>query len=647
MLQMTFWSRLSIRRKLLLGGVTFQVVALLLMALGTLAVLERHLEDEIELRAKQVAPLLNAALRSPLVQRDYASVAAILSESCSPDDLVYVAVFDTAGRLVAEAREPGSSTVAGSRPQLPDSSSQEFAASIDMDGQALGQVRYALSRQHIERTRAMVLVGFGGLGLFALLVFVLLMYWFSGSLTRPLEELVKASIRIGAGDFRPGLERGRQDEVGNLIQAFEKMSADIELKVSELTAGEALQRQYLARAIEQQEALGVALREAKEANQVKSRFLSTMSHEIRTPLNTVIGLASLLGRQDLPETTLSQIATMQDASEHLLRMIDDVLDLGDLDRGDLALKSEPFSLKRLLINVLTITRSLPGTERLDIQSQFPPETALVLLGDVARLTQVLLYLTSNAVKFTRSGFVRFSVEIAERKVDAISLLFVVSDSGSGIALADQATIFEPFTQASDSALKPHAGAGLGLSVARRLVQRMGGDIEVQSEPGYGSRFAFELCFPLAPAKLPTGSPSEAPKAGSLHVLCAEDTPTSQLVLRKILQKLGHRVRMVDDGAQALQAVQEEDFDVVFLDFQMPVLDGLAAARAIRALGTRASQVPLIGLTAHAQAVDKENAIQSGINVNLTKPIRLDDIDRALRALAIRPHANPSDQRQTP
>ena len=644
---MSFWSRLSIRRKLLLGGVTFQVVALLLVALGILSVVERHLEDEIDLRAKQIAPLLNAALRSPLVQRDYATVAAILSESRSPDDLVYVAVFDTAGRLIAEAREPGSSAVAGTLPQLPDKSSQEFAVSISMEGQALGQVRYALSRQHIERTRGMVLLGFGGLGLFALLVFVLLMYWFSGSLTRPLEELVKASIRIGAGDYRPGLERGRQDEVGNLIQAFEKMSSDIELKVSELTDSEALQRQYLAQAIKQQDALGVALSDAKEANQVKSRFLSTMSHEIRTPLNTVIGLASLLGRQDLPEATLSQIATMQDASEHLLRMIDDVLDLGNLDRGDLALKNEPFPLKRLLINVLTITRSLPGTERLDIQSQFPSETALVLLGDVTRLTQVLLYLTSNAVKFTRTGFVRFSVEITARKVDAVSLLFVVSDSGSGIALADQATIFEPFTQASDSALKPHAGAGLGLSVARRLVQRMGGDIEVQSQPGRGSRFAFELCFPLAPAKATAGSPSEVPNADSLHVLCAEDTPTSQLVLRKILEKLGHRVRMVDDGAQALQAVQEEDFDVVFLDFQMPVLDGPAAARAIRALGTRASQVPLIGLTAHALAEYGKIAIQSGINVNLTKPIRLDEIDRALRSLAIRPHANPSDQRQTP
>ena len=644
---MSFWSRLSIRRKLLLGGVTFQVVALLLVALGILSVVERHLEDEIDLRAKQIAPLLNAALRSPLVQRDYATVAAILSESRSPDDLVYVAVFDTAGRLIAEAREPGSPAVAGTLPQLPDKSSQEFAVSISMEGQALGQVRYALSRQHIERTRGMVLLGFGGLGLFALLVFVLLMDWFSGSLTRPLEELVKASIRIGAGDYRPGLERGRQDEVGNLIQAFEKMSSDIELKVSELTDSEALQRQYLAQAIKQQDALGVALSDAKEANQVKSRFLSTMSHEIRTPLNTVIGLASLLGRQDLPEATLSQIATMQDASEHLLRMIDDVLDLGNLDRGDLALKNEPFPLKRLLINVLTITRSLPGTERLDIQSQFPSETALVLLGDVTRLTQVLLYLTSNAVKFTRTGFVRFSVEITARKVDAVSLLFVVSDSGSGIALADQATIFEPFTQASDSALKPHAGAGLGLSVARRLVQRMGGDIEVQSQPGRGSRFAFELCFPLAPAKATAGSPSEVPNADSLHVLCAEDTPTSQLVLRKILEKLGHRVRMVDDGAQALQAVQEEDFDVVFLDFQMPVLDGPAAARAIRALGTRASQVPLIGLTAHALAEYGKIAIQSGINVNLTKPIRLDEIDRALRSLAIRPHANPSDQRQTP
>jgi len=635
---MRFWSRVSIRHKLLLGGVTFQVVALLLMTLVTLSVVERHLENEIDLRAQQIVPLLNAALQSPLVQRDYAAVASILRESRSPDDLVYVAVFDTGGRLIAEAPESGSSTVGGTRLQLSASASREFTAPIGMEGQALGQVRYALSQQHMERTREMVLLGFGGLGLVALLVFVLLMYWFSGSLTRPLEALVQASIRIGAGDYRPGLEHGRQDEVGTLIEAFEKMSADIELKVSKLTDSEALQRQYLARAIEQQQALGVALHDAKEANQVKSRFLSTMSHEIRTPLNTVIGLASLLGRQDLPEVTLSQIATMQDASEHLLRMIDDVLDLGSLERGDLALKNEPFSLKRLLINVLTITRSLPGTERLDIQSQFPSETALVLLGDVTRLTQVLLYLTSNAVKFTRTGFVRFSVEIAARKVDSISLLFVVSDSGSGIPLEDQAMIFEPFTQARDSALKPHAGVGLGLSVARQLVQRMGGDIEMQSQPGHGSRFAFELCFPLEAVNVPTGSPSEMPKVGSLHVLCAEDTPTSQLVLRSILQKLGHRVRMVDDGAQALQAVQEEDFDVVFLDFQMPVLDGLAAARAIRALGSRTSQVPLIGLTAHAQAEDKEMATRSGININLTKPIRLDDIDRALRALAIRPRA---------
>ncbi len=372
-----------------------------------------------------------------------------------------------------------------------------------------------------------------------------------------------------------------------------------------------------------------AREEALRASRAKSDFLAVMSHEMRTPLAGVLGLAELLGDTSLDESQRDMTATLRAAAETLLALINDLLDLSKIEAGQLEVVPAPFDLQAVL-RAVDVPMALRAQQRgLAYGRHLDPATPGWLLGDAGRLQQVLRNLAANAVKFTEHGRVEVRVGPAAGAAEAPRLRFEVQDTGPGIPPERQDELFQPFVQ-----LQPdRGGSGLGLAISRRLVEAMGGRIGLESRPGEGSCFWFELPLPAAAPPAAAVQPAPGAPARPLHVLLAEDDPTNQQVALRSLQRLGHRVDIVASGCAALRALAARRYDLVLMDLQMPEMDGLEATRRIRAgQGVLDPQVPVIGLTAFALSDDRGRCLAAGMDDHVPKPYRVRDLAAAIARL---------------
>jgi signal transduction histidine kinase/CheY-like chemotaxis protein len=383
---------------------------------------------------------------------------------------------------------------------------------------------------------------------------------------------------------------------------------------------------------------------AQAATAAKSAFLATMSHEIRTPMNGVIGSVSLLAQSRLSADQKRLVETIDSCGTALLALIDDVLDISRIDAGRVELEDRPFDPRALAASAADILALRARDRGIDLHVQVAPEVPAMLHGDGARLRQVVVNLLSNAVKFTDQGAVALRIEVAGER-----LRLSVQDTGIGIAPDAQANLFDDFTQADATISRRFGGTGLGLAICRRLVIAMGGTIGVDSSPGQGS--LFHVTLPLRPAAaVPTAvepkrttpvppvasaQPAPPPQAAPapLRVLVAEDTRVNQEVIRGLLEYRGHHPTVVPDGEEAVLAAQQNRYDLVLMDMQMPRLDGLGATRAIRALPGPASRVRIVALTANSFAHDREACLAAGMDGFMAKPITLERLDAALAEAA--------------
>ncbi|MBK5914720.1 hypothetical protein CCR84_10380 [Rhodocyclus purpureus] len=377
------------------------------------------------------------------------------------------------------------------------------------------------------------------------------------------------------------------------------------------------------------------LREAKEAadaaTRAKGSFLANMSHEIRTPINVIIGLGHLLCLDELKPGQRRKLDELCNASEHLLALVNDILDLSKIETGQIVLDHSDFTLGTVVERAVRLFQGQAREKALQLAIEVAPRLLeLRLNGDALRLSQVLINLLGNAIKFTERGSVRLCIDCAGAATANTTLRFAVCDTGCGIAAAAREHLFEPFVQADASTTREYGGSGLGLAISQRLVSLMGGTIQVDSDVGRGSCFSFALTLALGRG----GEPERAPPAAAasdlsgVSVLLAEDHPQSQEIVLEMLERLGCRADVASDGAEAVECARAQRYDLILMDIQMPRLDGLDATRAIRELqGYRTT--PIIALTAYAFAEDRQRCLDAGMSCHLGKPVTPAELARVI------------------
>jgi CheY-like chemotaxis protein len=362
-------------------------------------------------------------------------------------------------------------------------------------------------------------------------------------------------------------------------------------------------------------------RSADAVIEAKGRFLANMSHEIRTPLNGVIGLSMELEAMPVPAEALEIIRMIRSSGDTLLRVISDVLDFSKGEAGKLELEVAPFDLRRALEESVGLFRAAAAEKNLRLSCSLAPELPAWAAGDGTRLRQVVLNLISNAVKFTSSGEIVLTARLERRDETSDCIAIEVRDTGIGIAAEQLPRLFSSFNQADASISRRYGGTGLGLAISKGLVELMGGTIDVESRPGVGSRFRFTVR--MGHAQQPMASPVAPPPtldAAHLRVLVAEDNLVNQKVVVKLLKRLGIDADLAADGSQAVAAVLEHPYDLVFMDVQMPEQDGLSATREIRRRLPADRQPLIYGLTAHATSEFRDICLDAGMDGYLTKPL---------------------------
>ena len=377
--------------------------------------------------------------------------------------------------------------------------------------------------------------------------------------------------------------------------------------------------------------------DAEAAAQAKSEFLANMSHEIRTPLNGVLGLTTLLEERLLPDPVRNVGKLIRDSGEILRRVLDDVLDFSKIESGKLDLESETLSLRESLEWSIGIYRKAAEDKQIDLVLDIQDETPDYVRGDSTRLRQILTNLISTAIKFSPCGSVRVSVRADAGNTDPqfCRLSFSVSDSGIGIPADRLDRLFQSFTQVDASTTRRFGGTGLGLAICKRLVKMMGGEISVSSVFGSGATFTFTLPFALPAVKRP--APVEAGLDSTpRHVLVVEDNAINRLVTQSMIERLGHTCDLVNDGASAIRQVQQCRYDLLLMDVNMPLLDGLEATRRIRALAGEEANTPIIALTASALPKDRQDCLDADMNDYLSKPLDLTALRNAIDRWVARP-----------